>query len=182
MGVQLLLVWDILAPADWGSFGSEVHSAGTDGSHHPETPWASPEKWIYWLIKIGCLIPAARGGFQGPVQLDDKPSSREPFTPEPGWDHRSVLCQSSSPASYPAMIWVFSLCLTGGSLVDLWDGWIFLCGWGPSHLLWKLLPWEMGTIIARDDSCRMMWSKPRDPYSPALSAGIKVRVAEFPLN
>lgn len=118
-----------MAPADWGSFGSEVHSAGPDGSHHPETPRASPEKWIPWLIKIGCVITAAREGFQGSVQLDDKPSPRslshqsQAETTDLGFARAPALGkQSSSPASHPAMTWVFSLCLIGGSLVDFWDG------------------------------------------------------------
>lgn len=65
MGVHALLVGEVFWHLQTGeTFGSEVHGAGTDGSHHPKTPRASPEKWIYCLMKIGGVIPAARRGFQ----------------------------------------------------------------------------------------------------------------------
>lgn len=121
--------WNILASAYWGSFGSEIHSAGTDGSHHPETPRASPEKRISWLTKIGWVIPAARESFQGSVQLDDKPSPREPFTPEPGWDHRSVLCQSSSAWKAELLSYPISCNDLGALIMSDWGkpGWFM--GW-----------------------------------------------------
>lgn len=91
----------------------------------------------------------------------------------------SALLSCLQPCDDLAVLIMFD----GGSLADLWDGRITLCGPGSSHLLSKILSWGMGSIVARDDSCsRIMWSKPRKPVSPALFAETKVRVAEFPLN